>query len=302
MKKIHLAGNLLKVLLLGSMLAGCQPEDALSPIPSDETSLTDKNAKTALSIEAPKLIQDGAMELQYYTAGRDEGRLWKVSSKYNDPGLDYVDEYIYSNLAIVRTRYKKSNNLKIGEVHYYLNYDGLCTSSFQSGTVYEYEYNELKQLIKVYNKNNPNQHTDFEYHADIVGGFQSLFKAHLYDNSNVKYKEIGYGYVPTGQGLDAIKPDKYRLNLLVENNEIPGLVEMYLPIYGRFNTNLLRQVCVVPFPNNGQNNSALKYNFILDNNGYVKTRARISFPEGVTSQVSNVDYSYNLLYLKPLNR
>ncbi|OJV20957.1 MAG: hypothetical protein BGO21_08665 [Dyadobacter sp. 50-39] len=248
------------------------------------------------------MLSDGPVELKYNTRGRNAGKLWKVIVNDVNPAASYYQVFDYSDLLIVKTTYKSLDNTKVGEVHYTLSLSGLCTKSknLSTGATYIYEYNELNQITKIYNEASPNARSEFQYLADQVGAYQSLFKVHLFNGSNVKYKEISYGYQGMGEGVETVKADKYRINLVAEKQEIPGLSDIYLPIFGKFNTNLLKQVSVKPFPYTGQVVSAIKYFYELESDGLVKTRTRVAFANGLTSNSTGTDYVHGLKYLVPL--
>lgn len=59
MKKLHIHGNLLKVLLLGTLLTGCQNDDVLSPQETVGVTVNDQNAKVTAELKLVK--KDGSV-------------------------------------------------------------------------------------------------------------------------------------------------------------------------------------------------------------------------------------------------
>ncbi|MCF2503442.1 hypothetical protein L0663_08655 [Dyadobacter sp. CY107] len=164
MKLFRNAPTITKALVIVGLLGACQNEkDAvLSPIAEQATAASNQNAKIAAN---SKLISDGSRKL-LYSGPRN------LVTKETLESYNYYIEYAYSDQYIKSTRYEFSTNKKIADNTYTLNANGLCIESSVgnnfNGTT-KYEYNENQQLIKAFNKFEPNERQEFEYSLEPNG-------------------------------------------------------------------------------------------------------------------------------------
>jgi hypothetical protein len=240
----------IKGILIAGMLSSCQNEKDAALAPEEPATVSDRNAKTTLA--AGLLIKDGQVGLSY----QGSGVLWKqiYSNAYSEftyaPHLVTVKGYKYGNLS---TEYK-----------YILDVSGRCVESVTNKT-YIYEYDASGQLTRWYNKYQPKERTVFTYVADATGWKKSLGMAAFYDESGTLTKELKFSYGATATLL----PDKYP----VAPDILPGDVSKYLPLFGSFNTNLVKTLVEDKYLLNGKKISSTPYlySYTLDYAGKAKS-------------------------------
>lgn len=288
MKKLHIAGNLLKALMLGALLTGCQNDDVLSPQESAGTTINDQNGKINAEL---KLVKDGSNSLQYIKSGRFTGRLSKVYGQY------YNTEYLYDDstgdLWITSRRYQKSTNALVQEIKYKI-VNGRCLTSIDvtNGWTSQYKYNETYRLDEInLSKGSLTQKKAFSYIYNAATGTERL--ASIVTSTPVgAYQQIDFYYAY--QGPNNTKQDKYFLN-----PEHTGL-DMYLPFFGsKFSDLLVQRVEITPLPYSNQAKPSYLFFYGINNDGYAISRERQYFPlgsgndAGKQSSFSELKYSVN---------
>lgn len=271
MKKLNIAGNLVKVMLLGSLLTGCQNEDMLTPEAAVNATVGDQNAKTATA--ELKLIKDGLNNLQYIKSGRYTGRLSKVSGQYYYTNYSYADGVTTDIYTIVSKRYHKASNTLVKEIHYLIN-NGRCTQStdITDSKVLNYQYSgENGRLDQISYANNSTK-INFTYASGSGStiGSDRLQKI-TYSNSNGAYKEVAFYY---STGMSPTKPDKYFLN--PEQTDL----DKYLPVFGKFSDLLVHLAIISPLPYTNQSKPSYLYYYGLNNDGYAISQERHYYPLG----------------------
>lgn len=287
MKKLHIAGSLLKVLLLGGLLAGCQNENAVMPTDSASATVTDQTAKTNAEL---KLVKDGTTIIQYVKQGRLAGKLSKVSE------TSYYTQYSYDDstgdLWVTSKRYSKNTNALVEEIKYKI-VNGLCITSINqtNNWTHQYKYNELGRLdeINLSSGSLTQKHTFiYENVANSIGK-ERLTKV-IKSTPAGPYQEIDFTYhfLPGDE-----KIDKYPLN-----SEHLGL-DRYLPYFSKFSDVLIQQVVIIPLPYTNQTKPYYRYFYNINSDGYAIGRNKEYFPLGYGNEAGKLgfygalDYSTN---------
>lgn len=285
MKKLHIAGNLLKVMLLGSLLAGCQNDEIVSPTGRASASENLSNAKTTAEL---KLIKQGLTNIQYITSGRQIGKISKVSEPYYYTNYSY-DENATGELWITSKRYHKATNTLDKEIKYKI-VNGHCLTSIDvtSGWTSEYKYNESWRLDEInLSKGALTQKRVFKYDYSQSADAERLTKITSSTPAGA-YEEVTFTYT---LGMNGVKKDKYGLN-----NELTGL-DPYLTYFGKFSDGLVQQAQISPLPYNGQAKPYYRYYYSLDADGYATSRNKEYFPLGYGNETNKqgfyTDYKYS---------
>lgn len=236
-------------LLVAGMLGACQPENGAVPTPQTPETTSDRNAKTNQAVGL--LIKDGQVDLSY----NGSGVLWKeiYATAYS--------EFIYAPQLITAKGYKYGN--PSAEYKYTLNASGHCVQSVTNKT-YVYEYNTNGQLSRWYNKDKPNEQRVLTYATDATGWKKSLSTVTFYDETGTKTKVLKFGYGAS----DQVILDKCPLTPAI----LPDGVSRYLPVFGIFNTYLVKTMTEEKYLLNGQKLSSTQYlySYTLDYAGKVK--------------------------------
>lgn len=236
-----------KAILLAGLLGACQTENENALTPQAPATVSDQNARTAVA--AGTLIKDGNIDLTYNSQS--------LLSKEFCPNFYY--QFTYAPQLITATRFQYGTPST--EYKYTLDISGRCVQSVTDKT-YIYEYNVSGQLTKCYNKYKPNERREFTYIADADGWKKSLSIVKFYDEWGAKTKQLAFSYGATGI------PDKCPLNPDV----LPAGVSKYLPIFGNFNTNLVKTLIEDKYLPSGQKASSCTYlySYTLDYAGKAK--------------------------------
>lgn len=252
MKRFRNAAMLVNGLLLAGMLGACQNETDNTLIPQAPATTSDKNAKTSQVVG--RLIKDGEVSLTYNS--QQPYGLWKEI--YNTA----YHELTYSPQTITGKRYINGFANPVMDFTYTLDSQGRCVQTTTDKT-YIYEYNDNGQLATYYNKSQPKERIEFKYQADPDGTSSSLSMVTFFDASGQKTRELGYNYCITTP-----IPDRSPLNPEV----FPKGVSKYLPIFGKFSTNLVQCSSDKKFLWGGQQVSSINYyySYALDYAGKVK--------------------------------
>ncbi|WP_342088571.1 hypothetical protein [Dyadobacter sp. OTU695] len=256
MKQLTATGNLLKGLVLAALLTGCQNDDVVTHNSQTDATAHDRNAKT---IFTPQLLKEGANELEYYgDYDLNRGKLKKLT---NVPEGAYT-EYQYNGQTIVAQRRHISTNALVYQVTYQLDASGRCIESLSSETnkPLKYEYGQLGRLVKVYNKNNPNERMEFQY---AQSNAPLLNQINFFDQGNTPTKEVTYNYSVQGGGQ---LENKYPTN-----PDALGITSKYLPLFGVFHSNLPTLEGIKSLPWNGAPFPGNNFAYSFNSNGYAKT-------------------------------
>jgi hypothetical protein len=257
-----------KAILLAGLLGACQNENENALTPQAPATVPDQNARTAVATGA--LIKDGNTDLTYNSQNQ------ALLSKESCPSFYYQFTYAPQLITATRLQYGTPST----EYKYTLDASGRCVQSVTDKT-YIYEYNVSGQLTKCYNKDKPNERREFTYITDADGWKKSLSIVKFYDEWGAKTKQITFSYGATGV------PDKCPLNPDV----LPAGVSKYLPIFGNFNTNLVKGLIEKKYSPNGQIASSCTfiYSYTLDYAGKAKN---ITVKKVNGTLVSSTDRKY----------
>lgn len=284
MRKLHIAGNLLKVLMLGALFASCQNDDIMSPQETAGVTVNDANGKINAEL---KLVKDGVNQLQYIKQGRFTGKLSKVSE------TAYYTQYSYDDstgdLWITSKRYNKSNNALVEEIKYKI-VNGRCVTSINTSSNWtsEFVYNEVGRLNEInLTSGSLKQKRVFTYEYISETGAERLQQV-VFSTPVGAYKQVNFIY---SIGLVPEKQDKYPLN-----SEHLG-IDVYLPNFGKFSDVLVQQVQITPLPYTNQLKPYYRYYYSINADGYAIGRNKEYFPLGYGMQAgkqgfySGLDYS-----------
>ncbi|MDR7041218.1 hypothetical protein J2Y45_000747 [Dyadobacter sp. BE34] len=256
--------------MVAGILGACQPENNTVPAPQTPETTSDRNAKTAQAVGL--LIKDGQVDLSY----QGSGVLWKeiYATAYS--------EFIYAPQLITAKGYKYG--IPPAEYKYILDTFGRCVQSVTNKT-YIYEYNTNGQLSKWYNKDKPNERLVFSYVTDATGWKKSLGMVTFYDESGTKTKVLKFSYGAPEQVI----PDKYPLTPDI----LPDGISRYLPVFGTFNTYLVKTLTEEKYLLNGQKLSSTQYSYsyALDYAGKVKN---VTMKKANGTIVSSTDRKYSV--------
>jgi hypothetical protein len=268
MKLFRKVGPTTKAILLVGLLGACQTENENALAPQAPATVSDQNARTAVATGA--LIKDGNTDLTYNSQNQ------ALLSKESCPSFYYQFTYAPQLITATRLQYGTSST----EYKYTLDMSGRCVQSVTDKT-YIYEYNVSGQLTKCYNKDKPNERREFIYITDADGWKKSLSIVRFYDEWGAKTKQLTFSYGATGV------PDKCHLNPDV----LPAGVSKYLPIFGTFNTNLVKNLNEEKYLPNGQIASSCTfiYSYTLDYAGKAKN---ITVKKVNGTLVSSTDRKY----------
>jgi len=269
MKLIRNAAILTNGFLLAAMLGGCQQEHESAMAPQAPVGTSDQNARTALA--AGTLIKDGSVDLAYNGQG---------SLPWKETYSNAYTEFIYAPQLITAKGYKYG--APATETKYTLDASGRCVQSVTNWETYIYEYNASGQLAACYNKFKPNEHRQFTYAPDAIGWKKSLAMVSFYDEFGVLTKELTFAY----GGASGI-PDNQPLNPDV----LPAGISKYLPIFGNFNTYLVKTVLEDKYASNGQKTSSNKYSYSYTLN-YAGKATNITVKRMDGTLVSSTDRKY----------
>lgn len=255
-----------KAIFLAGLLGACQTENENALTPQAPATVSDQNART--SVASGALIKDGNIDLTYNNQN--------LLSKEFCPNFYY--QFTHAPQLITATRFQYGTPST--EYKYTLDMSGRCVQSVADKT-YIYEYNASGQLTKFYNKYQPNERREFTYIADAESWKKSLSIVKFYDEQGAKTKQLtfSYGATPT--------PDKHPLNPDV----LPAGISKYLPIFGNFNTNLIKTLIEDKYLPTGQkaSSSTYLYSYTLDYAGKAK---KITVKKVNGTLVSSTDRKY----------
>lgn len=285
MKKLHIPGNSLKLLLLGALLTGCQKDDVMLPQETAGVTVNDQSAKVNAEL---KLVKDGLTTLQYVKQGRFTGQLSKVSE------TGYYTQYSYDDstddLWITSKRYNKSTNALVQEIKYKI-VNGRCITSINLTTNWtsQFVYNEMGRLNEINLSSGAlTQKHVFSYDYIATGIGTDRLKAVVKSTPAGAYQQINFFYT---LGVIPEKPDKYPLN-----SEHLGL-DIYLPYFSKFSDVLVQRVQITPLPYTNQAKPYYRYYYSIDAAGYATGRNKEFFPLGYGNEAgkqgfySALDYS-----------
>ncbi len=268
MKKIQIAGQVLKALVFAGLLAGCQNDEMVSPTENASAIVSDQNAKT--NGEELKLVKDGATTLQYIKSGRFMGKLSKVSE------VAYYTVYSYDDstgdLWITSKRYGKATNALVKEIKYQIS-NKRCIKSIDvtNSRTSEYKYNETGRLDEINDSGGgPSQKKVFKYDYIPDAGAERLSDITT-SSPTGEFQRVNFFYTI---GNQPAKQDKYFLN--PENSGF----DKYLPIFGKFSDVLVQRAQITPLPYTNQSKPFFQYYHGFDANGYISAVTKEYYPLG----------------------
>lgn len=268
MKLLRNVGTTTRAILLAGLLGACQTENENTLTPQAPATESDRNARTSTATGA--LTKDGNIDLTYNSQNQT------LLSKEFSPNFYYDFTYAPQLITATRLQYGTPST----EYKYTLDGSGRCIQSVTDKT-YIYEYNASGQLTKFYNKYQPNERREFTYTTDADGWKKSLSIVKFYDEQGAKTKQLAFSYGATGI------LDKHPLNPDV----LPAGVSKYLPIFGNFNTYLVKTLIEDKYLPNGQkaSSSTYLYSYTLD---YVGKAKKITVKKIDGTFVSSTDRKY----------
>ena len=281
MKKLNIAGQVLKAMVFAGLLAGCQNQDLVSPTDSATATISDQNAKTNAEL---KLVKDGATTLQYIKSGRFTGYLSKVSETAYYTVYSYDDST--GELWITSKKYGKASDALVKEVKYQIS-NKRCIKSIDvtNNRTSEYKYNETGRLDEINELcGGLAQKKVFKYDYISDADAERLSDITI-SNSAGAFQRVNFFYTVGGQPP---KEDKYFLN--PENSGF----DKYLTIFGKFSDVLVQRAQITPLPYTNQSKPFFQYYYGLDYNGYINSVTREYYPLGYGYNAGKQS-SYNLV-------
>lgn len=260
MKRIHIAGNLLKSLMLAGLLTACNHDQAITPVEAPEVTANRQNAKISALI---RLVKDNDRSIQYVKSGKFLGKVSKVTESAAN-GYRYEYSYDDSNpngdIWINKKKYFKSSNALVREWKYKIT-NGLCVFSEDNTGSYHYEYKYTAQgyldEIKFFDGNSMTYYYKYSYNYNGASNSYRITNINFMDqNSNIVHQHI-FTYTAT--------KDNYSLNF--ENGEI----DKYLPNFGKSGDVLIGQL-ISQWTDPKNPVSKKEYTYTLDADGLVTSK------------------------------
>lgn len=255
MKLFQNAPTITKAIIIVGLLGACQSEkDAIvSPVTEQVNEANDENSKISFTLK--RLISDGNVTMAY------SGPQKLISKEYNANKDEYTEYHYADANQITGVKHNMSNQTTIETSVYVINSEGKCSESHHAvkgvpvNEVYIYKYNSDGLLEKKYNKNNPDERQEFHYSPKTNGKF-NLWGIEYYNGNNVKYKELNYYYYNDKEETAKVNPG------CIANGR-----GKYLPIFGNFHTNLIKQVFETTFTYQPTNSLTVPHEFSYTWNG-----------------------------------
>ncbi|WP_353722023.1 hypothetical protein [Dyadobacter sp. 676] len=283
MKKLHIAGNLLKGLFVAGILTACQNENALVPQTQDNA-IVETGSKTNAEL---KLIKDGYSQIQYIKSGRFLGKISKISGPTHYTQYSYDDST--GDLWITSKEYYKSTNQLSKEISYQIK-NGKCIKSINktNNNTREYKFNELGYLYEIISTGpGYSQKKSFNY-MQVSNGLGNVRLDNITSsNSAGEFERINFFYEYNGSPA---KADKYFLN--PEHTSI----DPYLPYFGKFSDVLVQRVQITPLPYNGQTKPFYQFFYGINADGYASSRHREYYPLGYGNDAGKQAFYSSLEY------
>lgn len=255
MKRFKNALTITKVIIAAGLLGACQNEKDAAVSPIAENAEQPNNQKANFALYFKRLIGDGKVTMEY------SGPQKLISKEYNTSKNEYtLYSYLDAN-QITGVKYNSLNQTTIETSVYVTNSVGKCTESHHAvkgvpvNEVYVYKYNSDGLLEKTYNKNNSNERQDFTYTPKTNGKF-NLHTIRYYNGNNVKYKELTYIYYNDKEEAAKVNPA-----CLAKGRG------KYLPIFGSFSVNLIKQIVETTFTYQPTNSLTVPHEFSYTWNG-----------------------------------
>ncbi|SDH14782.1 hypothetical protein SAMN04487996_12981 [Dyadobacter soli] len=242
-------------LLIAGMLGACQNENEAALAPQTATTVSDHNAK----ISSPaQLIKDGDKLLEYSTNALGRKVLNKIINQTSNCYLTFS----YTPQAVTVKNYQTGTDKYLSEFVYKLDVNGRCYETVAMSKAYGLEYNADGQLSKRFSKAEVYERTEFVYKVFNGSNAKALHKILFYDKFNDNYRVITYNY-----GAD---PDL----LLVNPESFFDTPSIYLPIFGKFNSNLPTLMVDEIGTANNKTSQSWVFNYTFNADGYAKTVSR----------------------------
>lgn len=270
MKRIHVAGNLLKSLILAGLLTACNHDQAITPVEAPDITANHQNAKISSLL---RLVNDSGHTIQYVKSGKFFGKLSRVDK---GPWDDYYVTYTYDDnnpsgdLWISKKTYKSSNNSFVKE-HKFKVVNGFCVQSENdTGTTFEYKYNlqgyldEVKQFDQGVLLESWKYKYDWTYRLNTIEHKKDGKPYHSY---HFVYKQI---------------EDKYPLNTEY------GIKDKYLPFFGKRSNQVIQEIVDQNFTTNITGIKTYYSSYVTDSDGLVTSREKVE-----SSAVSTETFKYS---------
>lgn len=277
MKRIHIAGNLLKSLMLAGIMTACNNDQEVIPTNVSGVTVDDQNAKiSALT----RLVDDNGRSIQYLKSGKFFGKISKVNK---GPWDNYYVTYTYNDsnpsgdLWISKKTYQSSNNSFIKE-HKFKVVNGLCVlSENDAGDAFEYKYNPQGYLDEVKKIKQGLSTESWKYKYDWT-----------YRLTTIEHTQGGNPYHSYHFSYDQIQ-DKYPLNLEPDGINIGGINDKYLPLFGKHSSPAIYKITDYNFLTN--KNTITHYSqYATDSDGLITSREMIKYS---AASVETFKYSDN---------
>ncbi|WP_128543636.1 DUF4595 domain-containing protein [Larkinella soli] len=244
------------LLALGMALALASCEDPAGLAPADPNTLTAQSGSRPTAQSTSALSTYGNFTLDYYPSGKLR-RVTNNASEYT--------EYTYPTGREVVASTFENKHLKT-KTTYTLDPNGRCSLAhvrhFENGVLkterdHELVYNSDGQLVKIYDREFPNDRDDLTYNGD-----GDLVRIVSYWTNGAPWRTVEFGY-PAGPSLIE---DKHPLNF-----EFLKAVDPYLTIFGKPSKHLYETLLWKTMPGN-TTAFDLRFGYKLNAGGYVTER------------------------------
>ncbi|MGA0558129.1 hypothetical protein ACO2Q8_15825 [Larkinella sp. VNQ87] len=284
--------SVLGISLLAS-LSSCTNNEAIKPLQSNGTTPYTETAPQPTQVnnllptlQTYRLVKHGDWQLFY----DEQGDLVKLQSTAEP---NYRREYTRASNGTGMTIQLFNGYNLWRKTLILFDAKGRCKESFITNysvvngkTVattrrFSYQYNAANQLIKMTNLDNAGHYLEFLYNDN-----NDLVVINI--KKNGKWEAMTYGYKPAGEAL--IK-DYTRLNPIWMT--LHEEIDPFLPIYGKFNKNLVR-LFHYDDKTAGKSLEKVSYNYSFNRMGLVTSQEEIRFTAGQTlTQTINFGYQFN---------
>jgi hypothetical protein len=261
MKQLHIAGNLLKTLVLAGLLTACHNDQTIAPT---ETSGVERNDQSAKISPLLRLVKEGERTIQYLKTGKFAGKVSKVdygSSSNYYATYGYDDNNPAGDLWISKKLFNKAGNSFVQEWKYKVS-NGVCVLSQDLVQAYSYQYlyNGQGQLdeVKLIINGGVSAKLKYSYNFNAATNTYRLNKIVETSTNFGPNIEFTFEYSPL--------PDNYSLNFSIYN------IDKYLPIFGKSSDVLVEKRVEKSLANPA--NPAQNYNhtYTVDSDGLVILR------------------------------
>ncbi|GGH40867.1 hypothetical protein GCM10007423_36250 [Dyadobacter endophyticus] len=257
MKQIHIAGNLLKSLMLAGLLTACNNDQTIVPA---ETAGVERNEQNTKLSSLLRLIDDNGTSIQYIKSGKFLGKTSKAIAINDRYEYTYDDNNPAGDLWITRKKYAKSNNALLGQVKYKIS-NGVCISSEDNvaGDYFEYKYTAQGYLDEIkFSHNGVYKNLyKYSYNFNNATGVYRLTKITLQNAQSATLFEQTFAYTANA--------DNYPTPAKREH------IDKYLPFFGKL-CDVLPQKVSLQWVDPNALDSEQEFTYTVDGNGLVSTK------------------------------